>query len=290
MRLDEPTNRLTLGKTDRVSRLLSVLASTFVGCTGPLVEPEQGPPFRCPVFVAHRAGAREVGVPDNSLAAFEAARADSLKVVEVDVRWSRDNEAVLFHDRRLSRGPWSVPGNLAGQEVAQVSSEALKRICAPGVQKGCVLPFTRMLDVMQLGGESVQLDLKGSPKPYQLASLFSEIAKRSLEERVIIFCDPFSEYHSVRAKSAAIRVMVRVHDEGELEWLLRAPPWAVQVDEEMLRLPVLNRLREKKVLVMVKTLEGAGDDPRHWESLRARGTDMILTDFPRAARRAICDR
>jgi glycerophosphoryl diester phosphodiesterase len=49
--------------------------------------------------IAHRGGAGEA--PENTLAAFERARDQGVREVELDVRLSRDGELVLFHDEEL---------------------------------------------------------------------------------------------------------------------------------------------------------------------------------------------
>ncbi len=50
---------------------------------------------------AHR-GLWDAGAPENSLAAFEAARAAQIGV-ELDVRLTSDNVPVVFHDAGLER-------------------------------------------------------------------------------------------------------------------------------------------------------------------------------------------
>jgi glycerophosphoryl diester phosphodiesterase len=54
------------------------------------------------VLIAHRGLWRTGGAPENSLAAFEAARMAGYGV-ELDVRLSADGEAIVFHDETLDR-------------------------------------------------------------------------------------------------------------------------------------------------------------------------------------------
>ena len=58
-------------------------------------------PRSLPLLVAHR-GSSTVA-PENTLAAFQQALADGADAIELDVRRSRDGEAVVIHDARLER-------------------------------------------------------------------------------------------------------------------------------------------------------------------------------------------
>jgi glycerophosphoryl diester phosphodiesterase len=244
---------------------------------------------QCPVLIAHRGGGREVGLPDNSLTAIDAGVSDALDSMEVDVRWSSDGRAFLFHDKRLRGDPWGVTQELAGREFSSLTGAQLERICTTEEQRNCLPPLSAVLGVMgDASAGELQLDLKDSPNRRQIEELLSDLGQRNLIGRVAIFCDPISECELVRDISPHIRVMARVHDEGDLKELMPRPPWAVQVDEDMLSHPLLSDLRMRGVLVMVKTLDDASDTPQHWNSLRQQGVDRILTDRPRAARSALC--
>lgn len=56
---------------------------------------------RLPHVIAHRGGAVEND--ENTLAAICASHADGARGFEIDIRLTRDNRAVLFHDRTLDR-------------------------------------------------------------------------------------------------------------------------------------------------------------------------------------------
>jgi glycerophosphoryl diester phosphodiesterase len=261
---------------------------TFSACSAPLIGQEGRASKECPRIVAHRAGAREAGVPDNSLAAIAAAVADGLEILEVDVRRSSDGEPFLFHDRRLTEGPWDVPERLLGQPFSSVASADLEKICVAGAQQRCLPPFSKALDSTKAATFILQIDLKDRVSRSDVQQLISDIMKRKLAERIVFFCDPSVECELVRDVKSDVRIMARVYQASDLTSLLSEPPWAVQVDESMLSHPLLGELRERGVLIMVKTLDEMGDTPEHWSKLREEGVDLILTDYPRAARRELC--
>lgn len=66
------------------------------------VYPQPPKPPQNPVWViAHRGASQEA--PENTIAAFELAIQQGADMIELDVRLSRDQELVVFHDRSLKR-------------------------------------------------------------------------------------------------------------------------------------------------------------------------------------------
>lgn len=59
--------------------------------------------LKLPRFQAHRGYWKPMGLQENSLAAFRAARTAGAQMIELDVRITGDLQVVVFHDRDLSR-------------------------------------------------------------------------------------------------------------------------------------------------------------------------------------------
>lgn len=75
-----------------------------------------------PLLMAHRGASDEL--PENTLAAFERARAQGAHVLETDIRFTRDDEIILMHDPTLERTT-----NGAGV-VAQMTLAEIKKFRA----------------------------------------------------------------------------------------------------------------------------------------------------------------
>src|SRR5262252_7903099 len=56
-----------------------------------------------PIVVGHRGGRGEGWPQENTLAAFERARREGARAIELDVRTCAGGNAVVFHDVTLSR-------------------------------------------------------------------------------------------------------------------------------------------------------------------------------------------
>lgn len=104
---------------------------------------------------AHR-GLWNGDVPENSLAAFRAARAAGLGV-ELDVRASADGEAVVFHDATLQR--------LCG-DPRRVDEAALPDLAGLHLPDGSAIP-TLDQAIGALAGQPVLVEIKIDPEPHR---------------------------------------------------------------------------------------------------------------------------
>lgn len=85
---------------------------------------------RPPRVIGHRGSPREA--PENTLASFEAARADGVAAIELDARLSADGEVVVHHDAELGR---ILPGaepleSLPGAELRRRGAPFLREVLA----------------------------------------------------------------------------------------------------------------------------------------------------------------
>jgi glycerophosphoryl diester phosphodiesterase len=77
-----------------------------------------------PIVVGHRGGRGRGWPTENTIAAFEEARRQGARAVELDVRTSRDGEVVVFHDAALAEGA-------GGRLVRDVSTRELRALGVP---------------------------------------------------------------------------------------------------------------------------------------------------------------
>lgn len=87
-----------------------------------------------PRVIAHR-GTRPPGVPENTIAAFEAARDAGAEMVELDVRHTADRELVIFHDPLCGRAPLDTLTHAQLCEAAGVEVPTLPQALAWATEK-----------------------------------------------------------------------------------------------------------------------------------------------------------
>ncbi|MBE6017926.1 MAG: glycerophosphodiester phosphodiesterase [Lachnospiraceae bacterium] len=121
------------------------------------------------VNFAHR-GLHDIdsGIPENSLAAFRAAR-EAGYGAELDVQLSKDGKVVVFHDDTLDR-VCSVHGNVCDFSLAQLKEMSLLRT------EERIPLFTEVLDVFNGGGPLI-VELKSGKRNKELCEKTYEILK-----------------------------------------------------------------------------------------------------------------
>lgn len=147
----------------------------------PLLRRAPGAP---PAVVAHRGSSSTA--PENTLAAFEAARRAGAPWVETDLRRTRDGVAVVLHDPRLERTTDGA-GDLAGLTAAEVAALDAGSWFAPGFGGARVPLLDELLDWAAAHDEPhLLLELKGRWAPAEVAPVVAAVRARGLAERVVL--------------------------------------------------------------------------------------------------------
>lgn len=107
-----------------------------------------------PILHAHRGASH--AAPENTWRAFERAIAEGADAIELDVRLTADDVAVVFHDDDLTRMT-----GVAGR-MAETPSSSLGALRAGGE------PIPRMSALLELDAPALNIELKPTPKPRQL--------------------------------------------------------------------------------------------------------------------------
>src|SRR5688500_3693889 len=113
------------------------------------------PPDAFPAIVAHRGASSTM--PENTLASFDEAVRLGARIVEFDVRLSRDGVAVVMHDPRVER---TTDGTGAVHELTSIELAAMN---AGSVQVPQRIPT--LADVLDLlsGRAGVAIEIKNLP-------------------------------------------------------------------------------------------------------------------------------
>lgn len=235
-----------------------------------------------PLVLAHRGARREA--PDNTLAAFTAARRLGADGVELDVRRTRDGELVVHHDPDLPGGPV-----LADEELV-----VLRRL-APHVPT-----LVEALDTC--AGLLVNVEVKNHPREPDfdpsarvVDDLVDLLASRPGADRVLVSSFHLPTIDRVRARAAHLptayvfkvgigidRVVDSVADAGHRA--LHPNLWAVRGRRGA---ALVARAVERALLVNVWTVNRPADAVR----LATLGVDGLVTDAPDVVRDALagCD-
>jgi glycerophosphoryl diester phosphodiesterase len=245
-----------------------------------------------PVAIAHRGGSRLR--PENTMLAFDHARALGVDALECDVRLSRDREPVVIHDETLdrttdARGP-----------VSALTADELERVDAAyhfsdGFSDGSRWPFRgsgvgvpRLVTMLEHAAAlPVIVEIKGED-PETARRVLDVVAATQASHRVII--GGFSRHvlDVVRAREPAIPTsasMAEVQTALRRAYVLLRPR---PTGYRLFQVPV--RFRGRRILrrTFVRTFLRAGvpvqawivDDPDEMRMLIEWGVTGLISDRP----------
>ncbi|HTP01753.1 MAG TPA: glycerophosphodiester phosphodiesterase family protein [Anaerolineales bacterium] len=232
-----------------------------------------------PIIFAHR-GAR-LHAPENTLAAFELARAEGADGIELDAKLTADGEIVVFHDATLERTT-----NGSGAVAARTLAE-LRELDAGGwfsaEYRGQKIPLLE--EVFDALGDklliNVELKNYATPGDYLVETVCALVARCGLDKRVV-----FSSFLGHNLKKAG-RILPSVP-----RALLALPGWkgawarsfgfafgdyaSLNSSIRDVDVPQVKRVHRLSRSIMVWTVNQPDDMLR----LQRWGVDGILTDDP----------
>lgn len=231
-----------------------------------------------PLVLGHR-GARRVA-PENTLAAFAAARAQGADGIELDVRATRDGQLVVHHDPALSEGPVLAEADLADLRAVRPDLPTLAEALDGG--RGLLVN----VEIKNLPWEA------GFDPDERVADAVVDLLEaRGGTDRIIVSSFNLPTVDRVRARSATLptgmlllggtelRAMATVaHDHGHdaLHPEVRSLDGAVAADQ-------VAAVRATGLQVNVWTV----NDPADVVRLAGLGVDALVTDVPDVTRAAL---
>ena len=145
--------------------------------------------------IAHR-GLHDLNIPENSLPAFENA-VDHGFAVELDIRLTRENELVVFHDEKLSRM------TKHDGYVYNLSAADLKEIKLLKTEYG-IPTFERVLETIN-GKVPMLIEIKKSDNSMTLEEKLLEMLKGYGGEYAVESFNPFSLQYFYKTAPAIMR-------------------------------------------------------------------------------------
>jgi glycerophosphoryl diester phosphodiesterase len=231
-----------------------------------------------PIVVGHRGG-RGGGWPtENTIAAFEEARRQGARAVELDVRTCAGGEVVVFHDRALQDAGGARD---RGRLVKDVTGRELRALGVPTLQEA--LRWARERDV------GVNVEMKHDVADRLGLARSTARAVRATGADVL-----FSSFDPILLSLAGVfaadvpRALL-VHS-GQPVWAdvlqrLARSPWAefIHLDRTQAHPTAIARLLRRGLRVGVWTV----NDPEEAVRLVRLGVTSIITDAPGAVGAAV---
>ena len=232
-----------------------------------------------PLVVGHRGGRGPGWPPENTLHAFERARLQGARAIELDVRTCAGGECVVFHDETLARMAGAA-GRADPRRVADVPLAELRAIDLGG---GASVPtLGEVLSWARSTGVAVNVEMKHDvPSRRVLARVTSTVVLASGADVLLSSFDPLLLALAMASMPSVPRALL-TH--------AKQAAWAAAV-QEMVRPPLVGALHVENVQARPGALAryarrglrvGAWtvNDPREGRDLVAAGVASIITDAP----------
>jgi glycerophosphoryl diester phosphodiesterase len=239
---------------------------------------------QAPLVVGHRGG-RGAGWPaENTAGAFERARAEGARAIELDVRTCSGGEVVVFHDATLER----MTGGRDGRRIEELSVEDLRQVDLGG---GATVPtLASVLGWARLHAIAVNVELKHDvPSRIGLARGTLRAVRALGADVLLSSFDP-----SLLALAAALapsvpRALLTQSEQpralGAVQWASR-PPLVKALHLERTQADAIAGAVERGLRVGVWTV----NDPDEARELVRLGAASIITDAPGPMREALTRR
>jgi len=225
--------------------------------------------------IAHRGA--HIGIPENSLAAYQKAIDLGCDFVEIDVRTTKDGQFVSIHNSKIDEYVKGVGGKVSEQTLAELRSLDIGSRIGTEWKDIRIPTFDEILKLCQ-GKIGIYLDLKAASIPALV-----EIIKKYGMEGDILWYIPASNMKGLKELVAVCPTCVPMPDAGpatNIEAVIS------QVRAKMLATD-MGELSENFVktahqhYAMVTTDEKEGT-PAEWKQIIEWKTDGIQTDNPAA--------
>ena len=243
-----------------------LLAAAVSGCTT----------VAAPLIAAHRGGMDSVH-PENTLPAFRHAAAVGARIIELDLRASRDGAPVVIHDKRVNR---TTDGHGL---VHELDVDTIAKLDAGN---GARVPTLQaVLDDLAPLGVELLLDIKPAPG-LDHAAVARAVDDRYPPEGVIFGIRSLEDRQSLAQPGTTPRFLGLVPGPRSIDGFLAAGVEAIRLWPGWLtRDPTLiDQVHAAGARVWVTA--GDADDEALLE-LRDLGVDVLLTDRPAAAVAAV---
>lgn len=245
------------------------------------------------IVAAHRGGPAS-GFPENALETFANTVSAMPALLEIDVATSSDGVTYLMHDDTLDR---TTTGSGPGDALAFEEIRAL-RLKDPDGRETAFHPPTFAEALAWADGRAIlEIDFK---KTTRYETVIDEINRQQAEDRVILIAYTMAQAERLHRLAPEAMVSLSLSTQSDLN---RAIAAGVPADRllgftgiEDPRPRLFSILNNQDVEVIFGTLggrssidrqiEAAGDDA-FYAQLAGMGVDIIATDRPEAAQRAL---
>jgi glycerophosphoryl diester phosphodiesterase len=224
------------------------------------------------VIIAHRGS--HINVPENTLAAYEAAIKEGADYVEIDLRTTKDGYPVIMHDESVTKmtGRKELIKDLSYSEIKDLK---IKPVREKDITTYRIPDFASVLNLCK-GRINIYLDFKDA----DVAKTYKLIKEAGMQNNVVVYLNKEEQYGQWKNVAPQVPLMASLPDKmniSQLKNLLDKTPLEVvdnAYDNEKLSL-----MHKMKIAVWLD-VQSKDEGPEKWGQALKQGVDGLQTDHP----------
>ena len=225
--------------------------------------------------VAHRGA--HIGIPENSLPAFQKAIDLGIDFVEIDTRLTKDGQIVSVHNSTIDQYVLGHKGKVSDYTLAELKAMSIGEKLGPEWKNTTIPTFEEILQLCQ-GKIGIYLDLK---EPL-IKELLPIIRKYGMERDIIWYISG-NRMEEIKLLQSLCKECFPMPDPGPEKNIAavcnQLHPQVLASDMGQLSESFVKTAHDFGAKVIVDEKKGT---PEEWEQILKWGTDGIQTDNPEA--------
>jgi len=223
--------------------------------------------------IAHRGA--HLGIPENSIAAYEEAIRLGCDFIEIDVRTTKDGQLISMHNASIDQYVTGNTGKVKDLTLTEIRKLDIgEKVGAKW--RGTLIPTLEEILQVSKGKIKIYLDLKDAD-PTEIISM---LKKYRVEDQVVWYISGFLHKTIMEVKQECSACLV-MPDPGNITNIERISvaynPPVIATDMDHLSSEFVQKAHELRMLVFTDDEKG---NPEEWENMISMGTDGIQTDHP----------
>ena len=224
------------------------------------------------VIIAHRGS--HMNVPENTLAAYEAAIKEGADYVEIDLRTTKDGYPVIMHDASVTKmtGRKELIKDLSYSEIKDLK---IKPVREKDITTYRIPDFASVLNLCK-GRINIYLDFKDA----DVAKTYKLIKEAGMQNNVVVYLNKEEQYGQWKKIAPSMPLMASLPENAsDLQLDNFLDKVHLNVVDNAYSADQLSFMHKRKIAVWLD-VQSKDEGPAKWEQALKQGADGLQTDHP----------
>jgi glycerophosphoryl diester phosphodiesterase len=224
------------------------------------------------VIIAHRGS--HINVPENTLAAYEAAIKEGADYVEIDLRTTKDGHLVIMHDESVAKMTGK-KGLIKDLSYSEIKDLKIKPANEKDTTTYRIPDFASVLNLCK-GRINIYLDFKDA----DVAKTYKLIKDAGMQNNVVVYLNKEEQYGQWKKWAPHIPLMASLPENtSNLQLNSFLDKVHLNVVDNAYSADEIGLMHKRKIAVWLD-VQSKDEGPAKWEQALKRGADGLQTDHP----------